>query len=143
VGPHRAKNAGREIGDAHNPVIELLRDYFNVNIHDSTQSIRERMTGKVLALDASLQDTISPMLDLLDALDHDDPFRSLDKPRSVKLAQCFEFLGSHQLSPRSERIRVEHWIHHHPCRKALTAVQAPPPPRLQPAAMSVMALDVV
>src|SRR5215468_5757231 len=60
------------------PVIELLRDYFNVNIHDSTQSIRERMTGKVLALDASLQDTIPPMLDLLDALDPDDPFRSLD-----------------------------------------------------------------
>jgi len=60
------------------PVIELLRDYFNVNIHDSTQSIRERMTGKVLALDASLQDTIPPMLDLLDALEHDDPFRSLD-----------------------------------------------------------------
>jgi len=60
------------------PVIELLRDYFNVNIHDSTQSIRERMTGKVLALDASLRDTIPPMLDLLDALDPDDPFRSLD-----------------------------------------------------------------
>src|SRR5215471_2445660 len=60
------------------PVIELLRDYFNVNIHDSTQSIRERMTGKVLALDASLQDTIPPMLDLLDALEHDDPFLSLD-----------------------------------------------------------------
>src|SRR5262249_32673504 len=49
-----------------------------VNIHDSTQSIRERVTGKVLALDASLQDTIPPMLDLLDALEHDDPFRSLD-----------------------------------------------------------------
>src|SRR5262249_53757113 len=49
------------------PVIELLRDYFNVNIYDSTQSIRERMTGKVLALDASLQDTTPPMLDLLDA----------------------------------------------------------------------------
>src|SRR5262252_3009361 len=60
------------------PIIELLRNYFNVNIHDSTQSIRERMTGKVLALDASLQDTIPPMLDLLDALEHDDPFRSLD-----------------------------------------------------------------
>jgi predicted ATPase len=36
------------------------------------------MTGKVLALDASLQDTIPPMLDLLDALDPDDPFLSLD-----------------------------------------------------------------
>ena len=60
------------------PVIELLQGLFQVNVHDSTQSIRERVTGKVLALDASLQDMIPPMLDLLDALDHDDPFRSLD-----------------------------------------------------------------
>src|SRR5262245_52422228 len=73
-----SKSAAYSHATPYLPVIELLRDYFNVNIHDSTQSIRERMTGKVLALDASLQDTIPPMLDLLDALAPDDPFRSLD-----------------------------------------------------------------
>jgi predicted ATPase/class 3 adenylate cyclase len=59
-------------------IIELLRDYFEINIHDSTQSIRERVIGSILALDASLQDAIAPVLDLLDSLVDDDPFRSLD-----------------------------------------------------------------
>jgi class 3 adenylate cyclase/tetratricopeptide (TPR) repeat protein len=60
------------------PVIDLLRDYFKINVHDSTQSIREKVTGKILALDSSLQDAIPPVLDLLDSLDDEDPFRSLD-----------------------------------------------------------------
>jgi class 3 adenylate cyclase/tetratricopeptide (TPR) repeat protein len=60
------------------PVIELLRNYLEIDVHHNTQSIRERVTGKILALDNSLQDTIPPILDLLDALDEKDPFRSLD-----------------------------------------------------------------
>ena len=40
------------------PIIELLRDYFKINVRDSTQSIRETVTGRILALDASLQDAI-------------------------------------------------------------------------------------
>jgi class 3 adenylate cyclase/tetratricopeptide (TPR) repeat protein len=60
------------------PVIELLRHYFQINVHDSTRSIRERVTGKILTLDSSLEDAIPPVLDLLDALDEEHPFRSLD-----------------------------------------------------------------
>jgi class 3 adenylate cyclase/tetratricopeptide (TPR) repeat protein len=60
------------------PVIELLRDCFKINVHDSTHSIREKVTGKIRALDPSLQDAIPPVLDLLDSLDESDPFRSLD-----------------------------------------------------------------
>ncbi|HEU4371812.1 MAG TPA: AAA family ATPase, partial [Methylomirabilota bacterium] len=60
------------------PVIELLRNYFKVNARDSTRSIREKVTGKVLTLDPSLQDAIPPVLDLLDALYEEHPFRSLD-----------------------------------------------------------------
>ena len=60
------------------PVIELLRHYFKINVHDSTPSIREKVTGKILTLDPSLQDAIPPVLDLLDALDGEHPFRSLD-----------------------------------------------------------------
>ena len=33
------------------PVIELLRHYFKINVHDSTRSIREKVTSKILALD--------------------------------------------------------------------------------------------
>jgi class 3 adenylate cyclase/tetratricopeptide (TPR) repeat protein len=60
------------------PVIELLRDYFKINDRDSMRSIREKATGKLLMLDTSLQDAIPPVLDLLDSLDDEHPFRSLD-----------------------------------------------------------------
>jgi predicted ATPase len=60
------------------PVIELLRHYFKINIHDTTRSIHEKVTNKILTLDSSLQDAIPAVLDLLDALDSEHPFRSLD-----------------------------------------------------------------
>ena len=60
------------------PITELLRHYFKLNVHDSVQSIREKVSGKILSLDPSLQEVILPVLDLLNALDDDHPFRSLD-----------------------------------------------------------------
>jgi class 3 adenylate cyclase/tetratricopeptide (TPR) repeat protein len=61
------------------PVIELLRRYyFKINLGDNAKSIREKVTGKILALDPSLQDVIPPVLDLLDALDAGHPFQLLD-----------------------------------------------------------------
>jgi class 3 adenylate cyclase/tetratricopeptide (TPR) repeat protein len=61
------------------PVIGLLQNYFKINAHDSTRLIREKVTERILALDQSLQDAIPPVLDLLDSLDENDPFRSLDQ----------------------------------------------------------------
>lgn len=63
------------------PVIELLRHYFKINVHDSTQSIRERILGRILALDPALEDCLPALLDLLDVLGADHPFRSLDPPQ--------------------------------------------------------------
>ena len=60
------------------PVSQLLKDYFKINIHDSTQSIRQKVKAKILALDPSLQEAIPALYDLLDSLDETDPFRSLD-----------------------------------------------------------------
>jgi class 3 adenylate cyclase/tetratricopeptide (TPR) repeat protein len=61
------------------PVIELLRHYyFKINLGDTAKSIREKVTGKILALDPALHDVIPPVLDLLDALDAGHPFQSLD-----------------------------------------------------------------
>jgi class 3 adenylate cyclase len=60
------------------PVIELLKQYFKINVHDSTRSIYEKVSQKVLMLDASLLDAIPPVLDLLGALEVEHPFRSLD-----------------------------------------------------------------
>ena len=60
------------------PVIELLKQYFKIDVRDSTRSIHEKVSGKILTLDASLLDAIPPVLDLLEALDAEHPFRSLD-----------------------------------------------------------------
>jgi class 3 adenylate cyclase/tetratricopeptide (TPR) repeat protein len=60
------------------PVIELLRRYFKVSVDDSTQAIREKIPDRISALDPALQDALPPLLDLLDALDDEHPFRSLD-----------------------------------------------------------------
>ena len=60
------------------PITELLKNYFKINVNDSTQSIRELVSSKIMTLDPSLQDAILPVLDLLNALDDEHAFRSLD-----------------------------------------------------------------
>ena len=60
------------------PIVELLRGYFKVDAQEDIQSIREKVSGKILTLNPSLQDAILPVLDLLNVLDDDHPFRSLD-----------------------------------------------------------------
>ena len=60
------------------PIIQMLRDYLKISSNDSTQSIRESLAKKIATLDPVLQDAIPPLLDLLDALEEDHPFRSLD-----------------------------------------------------------------
>jgi class 3 adenylate cyclase/tetratricopeptide (TPR) repeat protein len=63
------------------PVLDLLKRYVQVEDRDDTRTIRARVTGQVLTLDAALQKTIPALLALLDALPEDDPFRALDPPQ--------------------------------------------------------------
>jgi class 3 adenylate cyclase/tetratricopeptide (TPR) repeat protein len=63
------------------PVIKLRKQYFKISVHESTRSIHEKVAGKIMTLDASLLDAIPPVLDLLDALEDEHPFRSLDPPQ--------------------------------------------------------------
>jgi class 3 adenylate cyclase/tetratricopeptide (TPR) repeat protein len=60
------------------PVIQMLRDYLKISTNDSIRSIRESLANKILALDPALHDAIPPLLDLLDTLEENHPFRSLD-----------------------------------------------------------------
>jgi class 3 adenylate cyclase/tetratricopeptide (TPR) repeat protein len=59
------------------PVIDTLRRYFKIDARDDARTLREKVTGKVLTLDESSQDTIPALLDLLEALPDDHPFRGL------------------------------------------------------------------
>ncbi|HEX4043479.1 MAG TPA: adenylate/guanylate cyclase domain-containing protein [Xanthobacteraceae bacterium] len=60
------------------PITELLRGYFKVDAREEAQSTREKVSGKILTLNPSLQDAVLPVLDLLNALDEDHPFRALE-----------------------------------------------------------------
>src|SRR5256885_4958556 len=63
------------------PVLDLLKRYVQVEDRDDTRTIRARVTGQVLTLDAALQETIPALLALLDALPEDSPFLTLDPPQ--------------------------------------------------------------
>ena len=56
------------------PVIDLLKRYCHVDDSDDTRTIRAKVTGQVLTLDETLQDTLPALLALLDALPDDSPF---------------------------------------------------------------------
>ena len=59
-------------------MIDFLKYYFKIDVHDDTRAIREKVTGKILMLDESLQDAIAPVFDLLEALPDEHPFRTLE-----------------------------------------------------------------
>jgi tetratricopeptide (TPR) repeat protein len=63
------------------PVIELLKRYCHLEDHDDYRTIRAKVTGQVLTLDETLQDTTPALLALLDALPVDSPFLTLDPPQ--------------------------------------------------------------
>jgi predicted ATPase len=47
------------------PVIELLKSYFDITVEDEERKRREKITGKVLTLDRSLEDTLPYLFALL------------------------------------------------------------------------------
>jgi tetratricopeptide (TPR) repeat protein len=63
------------------PVIDLLRRYSHVDDSDNVRTIRAKITGQVLTLDAALQETVPALLALLDAVPDDSPFLKLDPPQ--------------------------------------------------------------
>src|SRR5215470_16539083 len=67
------------------PVIELLKSYFRIEPRDDARTIRERVTGKLLALDRELEPAVAPLLALLDALGEDAQWRILDPSQRRRL----------------------------------------------------------
>jgi class 3 adenylate cyclase/tetratricopeptide (TPR) repeat protein len=63
------------------PVLELLRRYCHVDDGDEARTVRAKVTGQVLTLDDTLQDTLPVLLALLDAVPDDSPFLRLDPPQ--------------------------------------------------------------
>jgi len=60
------------------PVIDLLKAYFKIQDRDDQREIREKVTGKLLTLDKSLESTLPAFLALLDVSVDDPTWQALD-----------------------------------------------------------------
>jgi len=64
---------------AYLPVVDRLKNYFEIASEDDERKRREKITGKVLALDRSLEDTLPYLFALLDVRqESEDPLAQLD-----------------------------------------------------------------
>ncbi len=60
------------------PVIELLKSYFDIKTEDDERKRREKVTGKVLTLDRSLEDTLPYLFALLGIEEQPSPLQQMD-----------------------------------------------------------------
>ena len=95
------------------PVIDLLKRYAHVEAHDDPRTVRAKVTGQILTLDETLQDTLPALLALLDALPADSPFGQLDPPqRRQRTLDALKrvLLRESQVQPLLLVFEDLHWI---------------------------------
>ncbi len=95
------------------PVIDLLKRYCHVDDGDDTRTVRAKVTGQVLTLDETLQETIPALLTLLDAVPDDSPFRHLEPPqRRQRTLEALKrvLLRESQVQPLLLVFEDLHWI---------------------------------
>src|SRR4029077_12205509 len=63
---------------AYLPVIDLLKSYFKIATEDDERARREKVAGKVVILDRTLEDTLPYLYSLLGISESDDPLAPLD-----------------------------------------------------------------
>jgi predicted ATPase len=60
------------------PVIDLLRNYFDITATDDERKRREKVAGEIAILDRSLEDSLSYLFSLLGIVEGDDPLSQMD-----------------------------------------------------------------
>ncbi len=63
---------------AHLPVIDLLHGYFAIEAVDDGRKRREKVTGRVVALDRTLEETLPYLCALLGLVEGEDPLAQMD-----------------------------------------------------------------
>jgi class 3 adenylate cyclase/tetratricopeptide (TPR) repeat protein len=95
------------------PVLDLLRRYCHLEDSDDSRTIRAKVTGQVLTLDAALQEAIPALLGLLDALPNDSPFFKLEpSQRRQRTLDALKrvLLRESQVQPLVLVFEDLHWI---------------------------------
>jgi class 3 adenylate cyclase/tetratricopeptide (TPR) repeat protein len=63
---------------AYLPVVELLHAYFDIKPEDDSRKRREKVNGRIITLDPTLEDTRPCLFGLLGLAEGDDPFAEMD-----------------------------------------------------------------
>jgi class 3 adenylate cyclase len=95
------------------PVIDLLKDYFQIEARDETRRVREKVTGKLLSLDRTLESGLGPLLWVLDVPMEDAEWERLDPPvRRQRLLDGLRRLAlrESQVQPLVLVFEDVHWI---------------------------------
>jgi len=98
---------------AYLPIIDLLKAYFHIEGRDETRTIREKVTGKVLSLDRTLEPSLSALLSLLEVLVEDEAWGRLDPPqRRQRTLDAVKrlLLRESQVQPLLLLVEDLHWI---------------------------------
>jgi transcriptional regulator with AAA-type ATPase domain/tetratricopeptide (TPR) repeat protein/class 3 adenylate cyclase len=95
------------------PILDLLKAYFRLDARDEQRTIREKVMGKLRALDERLMPTLPAMLMLLDVSADDPQWQALDPPqrRQRLLEACKRLLlRASQVQPLLLVVENLHWI---------------------------------
>jgi class 3 adenylate cyclase/tetratricopeptide (TPR) repeat protein len=98
---------------AYLPVIDLLKGYFHIEAGDETGTIRDKVTGTVLALDRGLERCLSSLLSLLEVPVEDEAWGRLDPPeRRQRTLDAVKrlLLRESQVQPLMLLFEDLHWI---------------------------------
>jgi class 3 adenylate cyclase/tetratricopeptide (TPR) repeat protein len=95
------------------PIIDLLRAYFQVGASDDARKTQEKVTGKLLTLDRTLESLLAPLLALLDVPVDEPAWQGLDpvrrRQRSLEAVRRL-LLRESQAQPVIVVCEDLHWI---------------------------------
>ena len=98
---------------AYLPVCDLLKTYCHIEDRDDLRTVRAKITGQLLTLDDTLQDTVPAVLALFEALPADSPFLALDPlQRRGRTLEALKrvLLRESQVQPLLLVFEDLHWI---------------------------------